>query len=109
MGRRIRRNERHLLALINDILDFSKLEAGAVRLDIRDVKIADVATSLESLIGPLFISKGVKYAVAACDEKFTVQGDEERIVQICLNLLSNALKRLQQVVKFWCHATIWAR
>jgi PAS domain S-box-containing protein len=48
---RIRRNERHLLALINDILDFSKLEAGAVRLDIREVKIADVAASLESLIG----------------------------------------------------------
>jgi PAS domain S-box-containing protein len=89
---RIRRNERHLLALINDILDFSKLEAGAVRLDIREVKIADVAASLESLIGPLFISKGVKYAVTSCDAGLTVMGDEERIVQICLNLLSNALK-----------------
>ena len=89
---RIRKNERHLLALINDILDFSKLEAGAVRLDIRDVKIADVAASLEPLIGPLFSSKGVAYEIAACDESLIVLGDQERIVQICLNLLSNALK-----------------
>jgi PAS domain S-box-containing protein len=89
---RIRRNERHLLALINDILDFSKLEAGAVRLEIRNVKVADVAASLEPLIGPLFTSKGVRYEMTVCDGNLTVLGDQERIVQICLNLLSNALK-----------------
>jgi signal transduction histidine kinase len=89
---RIRKNERHLLALINDILDFSKLEAGAVRLDVRDVNIAELVASLEQLIGSLFSAKGVKYEVETCDEDLIARGDYERIVQICLNLLSNALK-----------------
>jgi signal transduction histidine kinase len=89
---RIRKNERHLLALINDILDFSKLEAGAVRLEIRNHKVADIASTLEPLIGPLFSAKGLKFTVSKCDDGLAAQGDSERIVQICLNLLSNALK-----------------
>lgn len=89
---RIRKNERHLLALINDILDFSKLEAGAVRLDIREVSIAEIIASLDSLIGPLFSSKGVSYKVDRCEDHLMARGDSERIVQICLNLLSNSLK-----------------
>jgi PAS domain S-box-containing protein len=89
---RIRKNERHLLALINDILDFSKLEAGAVRLEMRDVRVEEVVESLDPLIGPLFAAKCVRYAFGPCDPDLVVRGDEERIVQICLNLLSNALK-----------------
>jgi PAS domain S-box-containing protein len=89
---RIRKNERHLLALINDLLDFSKLEAGAVRLDIRDVTSESILSSLEPLIGPLFGAKGVAYTIDACSDSVMVRGDPERIVQICLNLLSNALK-----------------
>jgi PAS domain S-box-containing protein len=89
---RIRKNERHLLGLINDILDFSKLEAGAVRLEIRDVQVDELVASLEPLIGPLFSAKGVGYTIGECDRNLVVQGDSERIVQICLNLLSNSLK-----------------
>lgn len=89
---RIRKNERHLLTLINDILDFSKLEAGVVRLEIRNQKVADIVATLEPLIGPLFSAKGVKFKVESCDDGLALLGDSERIVQICLNLLSNALK-----------------
>jgi PAS domain S-box-containing protein len=89
---RIRKNERHLLALINDILDFTKLEAGAVRLDIRDVNVCDIVATLEPLIGPLFNAKGVSYKVERLADKLMARGDAERIVQVCLNLLSNALK-----------------
>ncbi len=89
---RIRKNERHLLALINDILDFSKLEAGVVRLEIGNHKVAEIVASLEPLIGALFSAKGVKFEIGFCEEDLIVLGDAERIVQICLNLLSNALK-----------------
>jgi PAS domain S-box-containing protein len=101
---RIRRNERHLLALINDILDFSKLEAGAVRLDIVDVHVSGILASLEPLIGPLFSTKGVKYRVDSCSEDLRARGDAERIVQICLNLLSNSLKATAPggQVDVWC-------
>jgi PAS domain S-box-containing protein len=89
---RIRKNERHLLALINDILDFSKLEAGAVRLEIRNFKVSDVINEVEPLIEPLFKAKGVQLKVGSCDGDLEAKGDSERVVQICLNLLSNALK-----------------
>jgi len=89
---RIRTNEKHLLGLINDILDFSKLEAGAVRLDIREIEIAPILESLEPLIGPLFGAKHVAYTVAECDKTLRARGDAERVTQICINLLSNALK-----------------
>ncbi|HEX6573648.1 MAG TPA: ATP-binding protein, partial [Gemmatimonadaceae bacterium] len=89
---RIRKNERHLLALINDILDFSKLEAGAVRLDIREVNVNELISSLESLVSPLFTAKGVAYEIEKCDDKLLAQGDAERLTQILVNLLSNALK-----------------
>jgi signal transduction histidine kinase len=92
---RIKKNERHLLALINDILDFSKLEAGAPRLEIRDVSVSEIVESLDPLIGPLFNSKGVSYKVERCDGHLMGRGDSERIVQICLNLLSNSLKATQ--------------
>jgi signal transduction histidine kinase len=93
---RIRKNERHLLALINDILDFSKLEAGAVRLDIQDVNVSELVTSLEPLVGALFSAKGVEYSVGNCDDDLVAAGDSERIVQILVNLLSNALKATAQ-------------
>ena len=89
---RIRKNEQHLLALINDILDFSKLEAGATRLEIASVNAASVVISLEPLIGPLFSAKGVCFRIDTCDDSIHVRGDRERIVQICINLLSNSLK-----------------
>jgi signal transduction histidine kinase len=78
--------------LINDILDFSKLEAGAVRLDIRDFRVTDVISEIETLIEPLFKAKGVRYHVGSCGDDLVARGDAERVVQICLNLLSNALK-----------------
>ena len=93
---RIRRNERHLLALINDILDFSKLEAGAVRLDIQDVNVNELVGSIEPLVGSLFTAKGVEYRVGKCDDKLVASGDSERIIQILVNLLSNALKATAQ-------------
>jgi PAS domain S-box-containing protein len=89
---RIRKNERHLLVLINDILDFSKLEAGVTRLDIEEVSVPSIVASLEPLIGPLFSARNVGFAIHSCDDEVTVRGDPERIVQICINLLSNALK-----------------
>jgi signal transduction histidine kinase len=83
---------RDLLSLMSDGLDFSKLEAGLVRLDVRDVNISGILASLEALIGPLFNTKGVSYEIAKCDDDLVARGDHERVVQICLNLLSNALK-----------------
>ena len=89
---RIRLNQRRLLDLINDILDFAKHEAGAVALAMDVVDGRKVVESLSALLEPQFGAKGVALRIVAPVAEVLFRGDEERVVQICLNLASNALK-----------------
>jgi PAS domain S-box-containing protein len=89
---RIRINQRHLLNLINDILDFSRVEAGALRLLVEELDVRAVLSALEPLIGPQMRRRGIDFEISYPRVPLAVRGDRERIVQICLNLLSNALK-----------------
>lgn len=89
---RVRRNQRHLLGLISDILDFSKIEAGAVRLELEKLDVRDVLESIEPLVGAQLVAKGVSYSILRGERPLLVRGDRDRILQVCLNLISNALK-----------------
>ena len=89
---RIKRNQLHLLSLINDILNFAKIEAGRVRLDLRDVSMNEALGELEALIAPQLLEKKIRYTYECCDSRFTAFVDPERLQQILLNLLSNAVK-----------------
>ncbi|HMC55409.1 MAG TPA: ATP-binding protein [Gemmatimonadaceae bacterium] len=88
----IRRNQMHLLRLLNDILSFAKLEAGVLDLDVERVDAAWVLAGLEPLVRPQFQAKQVEYSMAASDDPAEFTGDRERTIQICINLLTNALK-----------------
>jgi signal transduction histidine kinase len=89
---RIKRSQRHLLAVINDILNFAKLESGRIQLTPVDISINEVLGELESLVGPTLIQKGIAYEYRCCDPKYQAHADPERVQQILLNLLSNASK-----------------
>jgi signal transduction histidine kinase len=89
---RIKRNQHHLLSLINDILNFAKLEAGRVRFDLRDVSMNDALGQLEALIAPQVHEKRLQYEYFCCDARYTAYVDRERLQQILLNLMSNAVK-----------------
>jgi signal transduction histidine kinase len=83
---------RHLLALINDILDLSKIEAGCMELQLETFPlaplIADVVKTIESLA-----AKNVNQVAVKCDDAIgTVHGDQMRLRQALLNLMSNANK-----------------
>jgi signal transduction histidine kinase len=88
---RIRHNQRRLLDLINDILSFAKNEAGVVDFFVRDVDTAEVVAALEPLVGPQFAARSVVLHVDATRAP-AFRGDRDRAVQICLNLVTNALK-----------------
>jgi signal transduction histidine kinase len=88
----IRRNQSHLLRLLNDILSFAKLEAGALELDTENADASEIISVLEPLVEPQFRAKGVEYVVKHPTSKATFRGDRERTVQVCINLLTNALK-----------------
>jgi signal transduction histidine kinase len=89
---RIRRSQKHLLALINDVLNFAKLEAGRVEFEVRDVPIHDILEEVEPLITPQLRERRLEFNYAACPQDLRVRADPEKVRQIVLNLLSNSAK-----------------
>ncbi len=89
---RIRRSKDHLLAVISDILTFARAEAGVLPLTITAVDVAELFRDAVDMLGPQFDSKGVRLDVAPVPDGARVRGDREKVQQVVLNLLSNALK-----------------
>jgi signal transduction histidine kinase len=83
---------RHLLALINDILDLSKIEAGRMELNLETFALAPLIASVVKTIEPL-AAKNANQVAVHCDAAIgTLHGDQMRLRQALLNLLSNANK-----------------
>jgi signal transduction histidine kinase/DNA-binding response OmpR family regulator len=89
---RIERNGAHLLSLINDVLNFAKLEAGRIELRLTDVPVDEVLSGVEALIRPQLQAKGLRYEYFSGSPDVTVHADQEKLLQIVLNLLTNSLK-----------------
>ncbi|WP_420126140.1 PAS domain-containing sensor histidine kinase [Longimicrobium sp.] len=89
---RITANQRHLLTLINDILSFARLEAGSIEFDVHPLNAQEVLASVESLVAPQAEARGVAYTSEPCDPSLCFLGDAERVRQVLLNLVGNAIK-----------------
>ncbi len=89
---RIRRNGEHLLSLINDILDLAKAEAG--RLDVRmaPVNLPQLARACVAEVESLRANTGVQLRADVPDTPLEIRSDAQRVRQVLLNLLANALK-----------------
>ena len=81
-----------LLGLINDVLNFAKLDAGQVEYRFEDVPVAPLMESLEELIRPQVDQKGLRYHHGMCPSDLEVRADHEKMRQVLLNLLANAVK-----------------
>jgi signal transduction histidine kinase/DNA-binding response OmpR family regulator len=86
-----------LLTVINDVLDFSKIEAGKVELEAIDFNIRD---SLEVTLKTLALradEKGLELLCEIAPEvPETMKGDSNRLRQVIVNLVGNAIKFTQQ-------------
>jgi signal transduction histidine kinase len=89
---RIKRSGQHLLGLINDVLNFAKLDAGQVEYRFDDVPVAPLMEGLEELIRPQVDARGLRYHHGTCNPDYLVRADAEKVRQILLNLLANAVK-----------------
>ncbi|MDF1504857.1 HAMP domain-containing sensor histidine kinase, partial [Roseisolibacter sp. H3M3-2] len=89
---RIQRSQRHLLGLISELLDYARLESGALHFDVRAVAVADAVGDVEAFVVPQAAAKGLRLAVPAVDPALRVAADVEKLQQILLNLLANAVK-----------------
>lgn len=92
-ARAIQTAGKSLLGIINDILDFSKIEAGKVKIVPVSYDVSGLVTDLVSMIMPRAETKGIALRVHVdAHTPETLYGDEGRIKQCILNLLTNAVK-----------------
>jgi two-component system, NtrC family, sensor kinase len=82
----------HLLSLINDILDLSKIEAGRMELEAADFDLPGAIDNALILVRERATRRGITLGRTIDEQLGTVRGDERKVKQVLLNLLSNALK-----------------
>src|SRR5687768_6183876 len=90
--RRIAKSQQHLLSLIEAVLLHAKVEAGKVTYQIADFWAREVLELIDPLTAPQRAAKRLGYDCHGCDGKLVFRGDREKVVQILLNVLSNAVK-----------------
>lgn len=90
--RQILRAGRHLLNLINEVLDIARIEAGEVSLSLEPVSVASVIEETTMLMQPLAEATGVGFRLEPGADGQYVLADRQRLRQILLNLISNAVK-----------------
>ncbi len=89
---RLVKNGRHLLGLINDVLDLSKIEAGQLTLSLNDYSMGEVVQTVSTSLEALAAEKNLELNVKVPTDLTIDKGDEQRIAQVFLNLLGNAIK-----------------
>jgi signal transduction histidine kinase len=89
---RIDSNSRHLLALINDILDITRIEAGRMPLTVTAFGISELIDEVMSELEPIIKRSNLGVTARMSGKLPLLRSDRQKIKQIVLNLLSNALK-----------------
>ena len=89
---RIKASQEHLLGLISSVLDLSRIEAGRVKYDLVSIAIDPFLANIAALVAPQAGAKSVEIECAQCPSALAVVADREKLRQILLNLLSNAIR-----------------
>jgi signal transduction histidine kinase/CHASE3 domain sensor protein len=88
---RVERSQTHLARLIDDILDFARLEAGRVRVLLERVPVREIIEDLVPLVEPQAVLKKISVTAESADG-LVVAVDRQRMRQIMVNLVGNAIK-----------------
>lgn len=83
---------RSLMAIINDILDFSKIEAGKLELYPQPFLLEDLLDDVLVTMRQLAANKGLNLIIQEADYYSPLIGDAQRLQQILINLIGNAIK-----------------
>ena len=89
---RIRTSQQHLLGLISGVLDLSRIEAGRVSYDLTPIALDPFLATLDALVAPQAASKSLTLEHIAAREPLAALADREKLRQVLLNLLSNAIR-----------------
>lgn len=88
----IHRHARRLQALIEDLLDLSSIEQGQSRMDVAATSLHEVVSQVEAMIRPLVAEKKQSLHVSVPSSLPRLRADRDRLVQVLINLLDNAVK-----------------
>jgi len=89
---RVEKNGRHLLSLINDVLDLSKIEAGRLALSLSDYSMQEIIQTVFTSVEALAAEKNLDLKVDLPANLPIGKGDTQRIAQVILNIVGNAIK-----------------
>ena len=86
------REVERLTRLVNDLLSLSRIESGAVKLELEEVELPDLVQEAVESFGKQVEEKDVRIELDLAPDLPPVRADADRIQQVLLNLLSNALR-----------------
>ena len=89
---RIQTSRKHVQGLIDSVLELTRIESGATHYSIEQVSLGETITVCEALMAPQITAKGLQYSRSGTVDGMTVWADAEKLRQIILNLLTNAVK-----------------
>jgi len=82
----------YLNNLLNDLIDISMIESGEMRLSFRYFNLMDFLTDIEKEVAPLIASSNLQLDVVQFNKKLEVFGDKNKLRQVMVNLIQNAVK-----------------
>jgi PAS domain S-box-containing protein len=83
---------RHLLSLINEVLDMAQIEAGRLELSVEPVSVEHAVSEAIELVQPLADERGVAVGADPPARPIFVLADQQRLLQVLINLIGNAVK-----------------
>lgn len=88
----------HLLNIINDILDVAKIESGKMELDFEPVNLEELLVHLRDFTQSQIQTKHLSFEIKLprTDDKILLYGNYQRLLQVLLNLVGNAIKFTHQ-------------
>ena len=100
---RIARSQNHLLRLINDVLNLARIESGRVEFLVEEVDVAGLMGEVTPMVEPQLGAKALAFAVTV-PPGTAVRADREKVQQILINLLGNAIKFTPPGGRVWVEA-----
>ena len=99
----IKRNASHLLHLVNQMLDLSKLEAGALKLDLKQGNVVPFLEYIVESFQSLAASKYIQLSFYRELDELQMDYDAEKMQQVVTNLVANAIKFTPESGKIVVH------
>ena len=89
---RIDSNGRHLMTIINEILDITRIEAGKMPMQLSEFNLNELVPEVMTELDPVIARSKLTVTPRLCPELPMIYSDRQKVKQIIVNLLSNALK-----------------